>query len=90
MQVGACLGMNNESLAARLDVALRHDIRRQHHEMCLKGFLRVRANRCDDIGAKGQVGDELSVHHVKLNDVDARFIERMNFLAKFGEISGKN
>jgi hypothetical protein len=44
------------------------------------------ACRGDDVGAEGQVGDELAVHHVKLDEVHARFLQRRDLLAEAGEV----
>ena len=40
----------------------------------------------DDVGPERQVGDELAVHHVPLDEVDARLLQRGDLLAEPGEV----
>jgi hypothetical protein len=74
--------MNNESTASRIDVALSQNIRREHHEVSLKRLRRVFAGRGDDVGAKGEIGDELPVHDIPLEEINASGVESFNFGAK--------
>ena len=52
--------------------------------------MRVRAERLHDIGADGDVGHEMAVHHVDMDPVGAGRIDRAHLLAEPGEIGGKD
>ena len=78
----AGLSVNNEAAAAGVDVALSQDIGCEHHQVSLKRLLGVFARRCNDVGSKGEVGDELAIHDVPLEEVNARGIKCLNFGAK--------
>jgi hypothetical protein len=80
--VGAGFGMNNETTASRIDVSLSQNIRREHHEVSLKGLVGVFAGRGDDVGPKGEIGDELPVHDIPLEEINASGIKCLNFGAK--------
>jgi hypothetical protein len=54
--------------------------------MRVEDFLRVRTHRLDDVGAEGNVGDEMSVHHVEMDPVGAGRIDGADLFAQFGEI----
>ena len=82
MQVGAGFGMNNEATATGVDIALSQNIRREHHEVSLKRLVGVFAGRGDDVGPKGEIGNELPIHDVPLEEVNASGVESFNFGAK--------
>jgi hypothetical protein len=48
----------------------------------LKRLRRVFAGRGDDVGAKGEIGDELPVHDIPLEEINASGVESFNFGAK--------
>jgi hypothetical protein len=54
--------------------------------MRVEDLLGVRAHRLDDIGTVGNVGDEMPVHHVEMDPVGARGIDRTYLFAQPGEI----
>ncbi|CAB4656439.1 unannotated protein [freshwater metagenome] len=89
MQVCACLGVHDETLAACFDVALGHHVRCVDHEVRFKWLLGVWTHSGDHVWPEGEVGDELAVHHVELDDVDASLIQCMDLFTKLGEISGQ-
>ena len=74
MKVCACFGVNDESLAASFYVSLCHDIWREHHEVRFEGLGAVRASRGNDIWPESEVRDELAIHDIPLDDVDAGFV----------------
>ena len=90
MQVCAGFGVNDEALTASFDITLSHHVRCEHHEVCFKRLLRIRTHSGDDVGSEREVRHELAIHYVELNDVNARLVEGMNFLAKLREIGGQN
>ena len=86
MQVVARLGVNDQSGATRLDVARRHHVRGEDHQV---GFERegdpVPHGR-DHVRPERDVGDELAVHHVPLDEVDAGLLEGDDLVAETGEV----
>ena len=86
MQVGARLGMDDQPGAARLDVARRHHVRGEDHQVGLERQGHSLAHGGDDVGPERQVGDELAVHHVPLHEVDAGLLESDDLVAEPGEV----
>lgn len=86
MQMVARLDVHDQPLAASLDVSLGHHVGGHHHEVGLERFLREVSSRCDDVGAEREIGDELPVHHVPLNEIGTCRIERDDCFAEFGEV----
>ena len=89
MQMCACFSVNDEALTTCFDIALRHDIRCVHHEVCFKRLRGVRTNCCNHVRSESEVRHELTIHDIELNDVNASLIKRMDFFTKLGEISGQ-
>ena len=79
MQMRASLSVDDEAAAAGVDITLSQDIGREHHQVSFKGLRRVLAGRSDDIWTKGEVGNELAIHDVPLEQVDASGIKCLNF-----------
>ena len=90
MQMRASLGMNNETTATGVDIALSQNIRCEHHQVGLKRLVGVFAGRGDDVGSKGEVGNELSVHDVPLEEINASGIEGLNFGSELRKIAGQD
>ena len=86
VEVGARLGVDDQPPAARLDVARRHHFGGQHHQVGLERDGDEVARRGDDVGAERQVGDELAVHHVPLDEVDAGLLQGDDLLTEAGEV----
>ena len=66
------------------------DLRREDHQVGLERHGHPLTHRGDDVGAERQVGDELSVHHVPLDEVDAGVLERDDLVAEPGEVGGQD
>ena len=90
MEVGARLGVNDQPLAAGANVLGGHDIGRQHHQVGLERQRGVLAGRGDHVGAEGEVGHELAVHHVPLDPVDSGGFQGGDLLAQLGEVGGQH
>ena len=86
MQVVAGFGVHDEALATRFDIALGHHIGRQHHEVRFKRFFSEMPRRCNYIGPKREVGHELPVHDIPLNEVNASGVQCGNGFTQLGEI----
>ena len=82
MQVRARLEVNEDGVGSgtgeRLDVLLGLD----DHEVDVEGKLRHLAHRFDHDGPDGDVGHEPAVHHVDVDDVRARLLDRPNLFRK--------
>ena len=86
----AGFGMHGDVIAAGFGKCLEIRIDRRDHQVGVEDFLAVRAHRLDDVGAVGNVGDEMPVHHVEMDPVGAGRIDRAHFSAEIGEICGKD
>ena len=83
---GARLDVDDQPPAARLDVARGHHLGGQHHQVGLERDGDEVARRGDDVGTERQVGDELAVHHVPLDEVDAGLLQGDDLLTEAGEV----
>ena len=63
----ARLRMHGDVVAAGLRERLEIGIAGRDHQMRVEDLLGVRAHRLDDVGAVGDVGNEVPVHHIDLN-----------------------
>ncbi len=90
MQMRTCLGMNRDVIAAGFCERLEILIARRDHQVRVKNLFGVRAHRLDDVGAVGNVGNEMPVHHVEMDPVGAGGIDGADFLAQFGEVRRQN
>ena len=72
------------------DVLGGHHVGRQHHQVRLERQRGVRPGRGDDGGTEREVRDELAVHHVPLDAVDAGRLERGDLLAEAAEVDGQH
>ena len=86
VEVGACLGVHDQALATGAHVLRSHRIGSQDHEVSFERQRRVLAGRGDHVGSERQVGDELAVHHVPLDPVDAGGFESGDLVAQLGEV----
>ena len=82
----ACLGMHRDVIAAGLGEGLEVGIAGRNHQMRVEDLFGVRAHRLDDVGAVGDVGNEMPVHHVEMDPVGAGRIDGAHLFAQFGKI----
>ncbi len=78
--------MHGDVIAAGFGECFEIGIGRRDHQMRVEDLLCVRAYRLDDIGAVGNVGDEMAVHHVEMDPVGAGRIDGADLLAQSGKI----
>ena len=90
VQMRAGLGVDDDELAARLDVAGEELVGIDHHEVSLELHRAVRLRGGDDVGAEGQVRDEDAVHDIPLDAVDAGLAQLAHLVAQAGEVRRKN
>ena len=86
VEVAGRLGVDDQPPAPGLDVAPRHRLGREHHEMGLERHGGVFTCGGDDVRSERQVGDELAVHHVPLDEIDAGLLEAGDLLAEPREV----
>jgi hypothetical protein len=82
--------MHDQPAAARLDVAGRHHIGREHHQVGFERELRDPAARRDHVGPEREVRHELTVHHVPLDAVHPGLVECDQRFAELGEVDGQD
>lgn len=90
MEMWTGFGVDDQATATCLHIARRQDIGGEDHQVSLEGLGGVLTGRGDDIGAKGQVRDELSVHDVPLEEVNAGGVKGFDLGSKFGEVAGQD
>ncbi len=90
VQVCAGFCMHDQARAAGVDVLLGHHVGRVDHQVRLEWHRGVLAGRRDHIGAECEVRDELAVHHVPLDQIDASRLELGDLVAELGEIGGQD
>jgi hypothetical protein len=79
MQVRAGLGVDNEPIAAGLDITCRQDIGGQHHQVGFEGFIRVPSSSGNDVRAKGEIRDKLPIHDIPLKEIHASCVKGLDF-----------
>src|SRR3546814_758740 len=84
------LGMDGDRVRARLGEGFEIRIDRRDHQMDVEGLAGVGAQRLHHRRADRDVGDEMPVHHVDMDPVGARAVDRAYFLSEFREIGGED
>jgi hypothetical protein len=54
--------------------------------MDIEGFIRMSAQLADNGRPKGQVRDEMPVHHINMDHIRTGIVDTPNFGAELGEI----
>ena len=90
MDVGARLRMDGDVVGAGLGERIEEIVDRRDHEVYVERLLGVGAKRLHHGRADRQVGHEMAVHHVDVDPVGARFVDRPHVLAKLREVGGQD
>ena len=90
VEMRARLGVDGDDVGAGLGEGLEIGIGGPDHQVDVHHRLHMRAQRCDHIGADGDVGHEMAIHHVNMNPVGAMCLDRLYLAAKVGEIGGQD
>jgi hypothetical protein len=69
---------------------LDEGVDRRDHQVHVEDALGVRAQRRHHVGAKGDVGHEVPVHHVDVDVVGAGLGHPAHLLAQTGKVGGEN
>jgi hypothetical protein len=86
VEVRPGLGVDAEDVGAGVAERLQVGIGRRDHQMDVHRDLHVRAQRLHHVRADGDVGDEVAVHHVDVQPIGARRLDRAGFLAETRKI----
>jgi hypothetical protein len=78
--------MHGDDVAARIGEGCQERIARLDHQMAVEDLVGAVAHSLDDRRAEGDVGHVVPVHHVEMNPVGAGFDNRLDLVAKSGEI----
>src|SRR4051794_16176401 len=84
------LRMYRNDVRAGLGERVEERIDRRNHQMDVERFGCVRAKRLHDRWTDRDVGYEVTVHHIDMNPVGARLVDRAHFLAEPGEVGGED
>ena len=90
MEVRAGFGMDGDDVGAGLGEGVEKSVDRRNHQVDVERLGAVRAKRLHHGRADRQVGHEMPVHHVDVDPVGARCVDRANLLAQLGEIGGQD
>lgn len=88
--MGARFGVHDQAPASGLDIPRRQDIGSENHEVSLERFVGMAAGGGNDVGPEGEIGNELSVHHIPLEKIDASCIQGFDLGTQFGKVAGEN
>ena len=69
---------------------VQHEINRRNHEVDIHDLFGVRAKRLNDHGSDRDVGHKMTIHHIDMNPVRTRCIDRAHFVSEARKISRKD
>jgi hypothetical protein len=82
--------MHGDDVGARLGEGFEVGIARRDHQVHVERLLRVRPYRLHHVGSNRDVGNEMPVHHIDMDPVRARGIDRAHLLAQPSKVAGEN
>ena len=90
VEVGRGLGMDDDAVRTRLGERLQIGVDRRDHQVGVEALGAVRADGADEVGAEGEVGDEVAVHDVEMEPVRPGGVDRAHLLAQPREVAGQD
>ena len=90
MNVRAGFGMNGHVIRARIHESFEKRVDRSDHQMHVERLVAVWAQRLDHVRSDREVRDVMPVHHVDMNPVRTRLVDRAHLFAQRGKIGGQN
>ena len=90
MQMRPGLGMHQQVVGAGIGECRDEGIDRRNHQMHIERQLGVRAQAAQDGRAEADVRHEMAVHHVEMQPVGARRLDRRHFVSQSSEIGRKD
>ena len=88
VEVGRRLGVDDEEIAAGVDVLGRQQVRVGDHEVRLEPHVGVGPAGGDHVGSEREIRHEVAVHDVPLDAIGAGFAQPSTLLAEVGEVGG--
>jgi hypothetical protein len=80
--------VHQDAAGARANEVLDIEFGLLDHQMHIQGQAGCLAEGGDYRNSQGNVGDEMAVHDVHVNDVGAGFFDDADFVAEFREVGG--
>jgi len=90
VQVGACLLMHRDHICAGLGEGWNVRVWILDHEVAVEGELGDGAQRLDHRRAEGNVGNEVAVHDIDVNDGSAATFGCGDFIGEMGKVGGED
>jgi hypothetical protein len=84
------LGMERNDIGPRVGKILHKLVDRRDHQMDIERLCAVRAQRLDHGRSDGDVGDEMTVHHIDMDPVAASRVNRANLFTQTRKIGGQD
>ena len=86
---GAEFDVDGHAVGAGFGERFEKNFRARAHEVDVEGNFGLVADDFDDLGAEGNVGDEMAVHDVEVNPVGLGFFDATRFGGEFAEVSSE-
>ena len=86
MHMLACFGMNGDDVSASIRIGSDERINRVNHQMHIKRLAAVAAQGFDNGRSKGQIGDEMAVHHIHMDPIGTGNINGSDLCPELGKI----
>ena len=83
-------GMHRDPVGAGIGEILDERIHRRNHQMHVERLFRMRLDRFHDRRADGDIGHEMAVHDIDMDEIGARLLDRLDLGAQAREIGRKN
>ena len=77
------------NFVARLRESFDVRVARRDHQVAVEGLVDMRAQRRDHLRPEGDVGREMSIHHVEVDPIGAGRGDVAHFLAELGEVADR-
>lgn len=89
VEVGSGFRVDGDSLRPGVDEGLDEGVDGRDHEVSVDGSFCVFLDSGDDGRPEGEVGDEVSVHDIEVEEVGAGILDIAHFLSEDGEVGGE-
>ncbi len=86
VEMRAGFGVHGDDVGAGFGERLQIGIAGLDHQMDVEDLIAVRAQRLHDIGADGDVGHEMAVHHIDMDPVASGVVDCAHLFAEAREI----
>ena len=90
MKVRAGFGMDGNDVRAGLRESIEERVDGRDHQMDVERLVQCAAECLHHGRADREVRHEMAIHHVDVDPVRARFVDRAHFLAELREVGGQD